>query len=516
MRSPSRQHPALAAVAARAASAGSPAVLFNVTHFGTGNGPVPGAPLIDIVPPTEAEHVATETLAFHPAAAGFQVHTWAPDTPHKPVAGVSINRISVSPQVEPSSLSSHLYCGSVVINPNFLYDPAHSTELLITLGYDWQPDYADSLMITRLYHRMATAASADGGVPVLFLQTPVAPFRDPSPKLRGDGSGEAPRLANGMAMRMLVGLDDANPGKRIALLRTVTEVARSDGLGLQIADRRFGRVRGEWWSVLAPDFDRYAERKKGLFDWAPSGVPEAVQLVTFVGPARVGSSAAIAADFVARNIGILAMSAAALQEIMFINMMLPIAPARLTSTPTSSTCLKIVEGVGQVASDCGLTRRQDVRERRIRIGDTAASDYHVLSTGPVTPRIAEAAGVVEYPLWLSWVVPLEPEPAKRPPDVASLVLEQLRDAGDRVVSARTDYYRVRVLADGRVRGRAKISVTLPEGVPRAKIPELLSELCPWAQREVIATLVRDHVPLRSIRLRLAWRERWLGRATTVM
>jgi len=35
-------------------------------------------------------------------------------------------------------------------------------------------------------------------------------------------------------------------------------------------------------------------------------------------------------------------------------------------------------------------------------------------------------------------------------------------------------------------------------------------------REVIATLVRDHVPLRSIRLRLAWRERWLGRATTVM
>ena len=67
-RSRSRQHPALAAVAARAASAGSPAVLFNVTHFGAGNGATPSAPATDIAPPTENDHVATETLAFQPAA----------------------------------------------------------------------------------------------------------------------------------------------------------------------------------------------------------------------------------------------------------------------------------------------------------------------------------------------------------------------------------------------------------------------------------------------------------------
>jgi hypothetical protein len=514
MLSASRQYPALAAVAARAASAGSAAVMFNVTHFGTGDGTVPPPPLIDFVPPTETEHVATETLAFHPAAAGFQVHTWAPDTPHKPVAGVSINRISVSPQMDGSSLASHLYCGSVVINPNFLYDPAHSTEILITLGYDpWRPDYADSLMITQLYHGMALAAAADGGVPVLFLQSPVAPFRDPSPKFREDGSGEAPRVANGMALRMLVGLDDANPGKRIAFLRQITEIAKSFGLGLQIADRRFGRVRGEWWSVLAPNTSKYAQRKAELFSWAPQGVPEAVQLVTFVGPARVGSSAAIAADFVGRNIGILAMSAATLQEIAFINLMVPIAPARLTNAPTSGTCMPIVEGLGQVASDCGLTRRQGVRDRRSRIGDTAATDYQVLSTGPVSPRITPVA---EHPLWLSWVVPLELDAAKRPPDVAQLVLAQLCEAGDRVASGRIDYYRVRVLPDGRIKGRAKISVSLLDGTTNAQIPGMLSELCPWAQREVIATLVRDHVPLRSIRLRLAWRERWLGRSGTVL
>jgi hypothetical protein len=516
MLSTSRQHPALAAVAARAASAGSAAVSFNVTHFGTGDGTVPPPPLIDFVPPTEHDHVATETLAFHPAAAGFQVHTWAPDTPHKPVAGVSINRISVSPQVDGDDFASHLYRGSVVINPNFLYDPAHSTEILITLGYEqWQPDYADSLMITQLYHGMATAASADGGVPVLFLQSPVAPFRDPSPRFREDGSGEAPRVANGMALRMLVGLDDANPRKRIALLRTITETAKSFGLGLQVADRRFGRVRGEWWSVVAPDFARYASRKAELFGWAPAGVPRAVQLVTFVGPARVGSSAAIAADFVARNIGILAMSAATLQEIAFINLMIPIAPARLTDTPTSGTCMPISEGLGQVASDCGLTRRQGVRDRHTRIAESPATDYQVLSTGPVEPRIVPVPSeAAEHPLWLSWVMPLEYDAAKRPPDVAQLVLAQLCDAADRISGARIDYYRVRVLPDGRVKGRAKICVTLPEGLSKTGIPPMLSELCPWAQREVIATLVRDHIPLRAIRLRLAWRERWLGRSNS--
>jgi hypothetical protein len=516
MLSPSRQHPALAAVAARAASAGSAAVMFTVTHFGTCNGSMLPAPLIDFVLPIEIDHVATETLAFHPSAAGFQVHTWAPATPHKPVAGVSINRISASPRIDERTQSSQLYCGSVAINPNFLYDPANSTEILITLSYaQWRPDYADSLMITQLYHVVATAASADGGVPVLFMQSPVAPFRDPSPKFREDGSGEAPRLANGMALRILVGLDESKPHKRLALVRTIAETAQSYGLGLQIADRRFGRVRGEWWSVLAPDSVRYAARKAELFGWAPTGVPEVVQLVTLVGPARVGSSAAIAADFVARNIGILAMSAATMQEIAFINLMVPIAPARLTDRPTSGTCLPIVEGLGQVASDCGLTRRQDIRSRT-RIGETAAMDYQTLSTGPVAPRIMAASAVTEHPLWLSWVVPIEDDVDKRPPDVAGLVLAQLREAGDQVRSARIDFYRVRVLPDGRVKGRAKISIALLDGTVKARIPTALSELCPWAQREVIATLVRDQVPLRAIRLRLAWRERWLGRTSPVI
>jgi hypothetical protein len=119
---------------------------------------------------------------------------------------------------------------------------------------------------------------------------------------------------------------------------------------------------------------------------------------------------------------------------------------------------------------------------------------------------------VDHPLWLSWALPLA---GRKLPDVAELVATLLRTATDRVASARIDYYRARVLPNGHVTGRAKIAVSLVDGVAPEDIPELLSELCPWAQREAVAHLMADDLALGAIRLRLAWRERWLGHTGTV-
>ncbi|HYQ67030.1 hypothetical protein [Actinophytocola sp.] len=507
MVSPGLRHPALAAVAARAATAGSPSVLFDITH----DGPETGLPTVEVRPPTARDRTATDTLAFHVAGVGFQVHTWTPATPSKQQDGVTTSRIAVRRQ-ETNGHARGLFAGSVVINPDFLYDTDHSVEILVTLDHEpWRPTYADSLMITLAYQGMTAAAAAGHGAPVLFLQSPVAPFRDPGRQFRVDGSGEAPRVANGMALRMLVGLEQDNHGKRISLMCALAKLATVSGFGLQVADRRFGRVRGEWWSVLPPDRDRYEARKAELFGWAPDVRPSAVQLLTFVGPARPGSSAAIASDLLSRNVGLLAVSESSMQEIAFINMVVPLAPARIGRARLSSATLPIADGLGETASECGLTRRQAVRSKS-RITDSAATDYRLLRTGPMRPPIKETLATVDHPLWLSWGVPSE---ALRRTDVAELVVAQLREATDRVAIARIDYYRARVLPDGHVIGRAKIAVSLVDGVPEADIPGLLSELCPWAQREAIARLLGDDLPLTAIRLRLAWRERWLGHTGTV-
>ncbi|HEX6355538.1 hypothetical protein [Actinophytocola sp.] len=506
MASPGLRHPTLAAVAARAATAGSPSVLFDITH----DGPETGLPAVELVPPTAPDRTAAETLAFHVAGVGFQVHTWIPVTPSKQQDGVTTSRIAVR-RHETNGHARGMFAGSVVINPDFLYDADHSVEILVTLGHEpWRPTYADSLMITLAYQGMTAAAAADHGAPVLFLQSPVAPFRDPGRQFRVDGSGEAPRLANGMALRMLVGLEQDNHGKRIALMCALAGLAAENGFGLQVADRRLGRVRGEWWSVLAPDPKRYAARKAELFGWAPDSVPPAVQLLTFVGPARLGSSAAIASDLLSRNVGMLAVSESSMQEIAFINMVVPLAPARIGRARLSSTTLSIADGLGQTASECGLTRRTGVRAKS-RVTDSAATDYRVLRTGPMRPPIKEAT--VDHPLWLSWGMPLSD--ALRRVDVAELVVTQLRAATDRVAAARIDYYRARVLADGHVTGRAKIAVSLVDGLSETDVPRLLSELCAWAQRESVARLLDDDLPLGAVRVRLAWRERWLGHTGTV-
>ncbi len=508
MPSPGLRHPALASVAARAATSGSPAVLFDISH----DGPETGLPPADLVPPTAPDQVATETLSFHVAGVGFGVHTWTPVTPSKQQEGVTTSRIAVRRyETNGHGPARGLFTGSVVINPDFLYDTGHSVEVLLTLDHEpWRPTYADSLMITLAYQGMTAAAAAGQGAPVLFLQSPVAPFRDPGRQFRVDGSGEAPRLANGMALRMIVGLEQDNHGKRIALMCALAQLATENGFGLQVADRRFGRVRGEWWSVLPPDRKRYLARKAELFGWAPDSVPAAVQLLTFVGPARLGSSAAIASDLLSRNVGVLAVSESSMQEIAFINMVVPLAPARIGRARLSSTTLSISDGLGQTASECGLTRRQAVRAKS-RVTDSAATDYRVLRTGPMRPPIKEWAGD-DHPLWLSWGLPLGD---RKLPDVAELVTTVLRTAADRVSSARIDYYRARVLPNGTVTGRAKIAICLAEAVTPEDVPAALSDLCPWAQREAIAHLMADDLSRGAIRLRLAWRERWLGHGGTI-
>ncbi|MEV4317700.1 hypothetical protein [Actinocrispum sp. NPDC049592] len=481
-----RQYPALAKVAARAAGAASAAVRFNVGHFDDTD----REPMFDTAPPSDPLQVAGEMLATQIGGVGFRLHTWSPMTPGQPSAGVIATEVD-----------DGLYDGSVVINPDFLYDSTHSTEILVTLGHDpWRPDFADSLMITSAYKAMTAAAGLE--VPILFLQSPVAPYKDPPPRYRADGSGEAPRVSNGMALRMLIGLDSGNPRKRLALVRKIAWVAAEHGMGLQVTDRRFGRVRGEWWSVLRHEPDVYQRKKVEMFGWAPQGLPDTAHLLTFVGPARIGSSGSIASDLMARNVGVLAVSEVSLQEIAFINIITPVAPARVTAATPTGLCVPISAGLGAVARDCGLTRRRDARAPS-PIGDTPACDYKVLRTGPVSLHVNDTA--VHRPIWTSWEMPLVRDETGRTIDVPELVLAKLGTGG------RVDYCRARISPTGTVRGRAKISAALDPAIKPVDVPDALSHLCDRAERDVLTHLVRHGLALHAIRLDVAWRERWVSR-----
>ena len=98
------------------------------------------------------------------------------------------------------------------------------------------------------------------------VQSPVSPFRNTPRRYRGDGSGEAPRTANTLALRVVLG--ESTPGQRMDTFTTLTETADRLGFGLDVMDRRLGRVKGQWWTVVRSDPHRYQQHQREVAEVA--------------------------------------------------------------------------------------------------------------------------------------------------------------------------------------------------------------------------------------------------------
>lgn len=521
MSSVNRKPSALAAAAARAAGSGISGIRFRVAHLGR-NGIGDQLTLDAQFPDNFApERLVREALSFEVAGNCFELRTWTPQASVATDPGVQaaiVERNASNGERGPWHGEGHsrdgfLYGGSGSLNPNFLYDSVKNVEVLLTVGDDaWNPSFRDSLMTGMTLENLARAAAEIADAPIMFLQSPVAPFHDRPPRrFRQDGSGEEPRRSQGSAIRLSMGLEEGRSKERLAFVEYICSFANENGLGLQFADRRYGRVRGEWWSVIEFDRDIFVQRSAELFPWADVTPPSTARMITFVGPARVGSSLAILRDLAARHVGVLAISVSGLQDLAFVNVLVPVAPARYTSAPTDGTSTDLLVGLGSIASECGLTPRRRVK-RRLVSELTAAMDYQVLNSGPVTLTVPPV-DTIEYPIWMSWELP---EGLSEACDPTFLVLSQLNSRSDVVQAAGLDYYRSRVIPSGRTRGRAKLSVHLVGLREDRIVPELLGDLCVRGQTEAVGALLKAGVPQPEIRLRVAWRERWLGRWATVL
>ena len=45
-------------------------------------------------------------------------------------------------------------------------------------------------------------------------------------------------------------------------------------LARAVADRRLGRVKGQWWTVLGTDPDLFRYHRKEIAKWVPSSAPK--------------------------------------------------------------------------------------------------------------------------------------------------------------------------------------------------------------------------------------------------
>ena len=404
-----------------------------------------------------------------------------------------------------------LYTADQVHNASFIYDERRSTEVLLTLdGRKSIPTYADGLATTAAVERIARAASDLAESPILFLQAPVSPQSEAREQFRLDGSGDRPRFSQRLAIRAAIGLEDRASTARMAFLDNLFKFASDSGMGLQVSDRRFGKVRGEWWTVCTANRGRYAAYTEAFIpDFGrlramrgPGSLAEkveVVQLVSAVGPARIGSTLAVVAELAARNIGLIGASIAALQETAFINLILAASPvAREVQFDAKAETL--ADGISEVAKTCSLPIRHSGVERESQL--TKALDYQFLRTGALLLSTS-VDPQDSYALWLAW----ETAGTTLAYDPTAEVCAFMRTSIE-VQRCIPSYKRIRMLPSGRIRGRAKLAVSFVLDFSLAEASTVLSDLSEKAELHI--RLGREGKGLPQCALRIGWRERWLG------
>lgn len=484
------QRPAeLATATARAASLGGPAVAFSIVHWSGEQAP----PVIVRDAAGQAwNQSGRQALAFDLPSLGFRIFTSVADAPASTLAGLG------DMSTRPGS-AGRTYDGIASLNPRFLYESARDHEFLLSAGSrPWAPDIADSLVFGRVMAELAAVAANRAKAPILIMQSPAAPFPAPPADQPLSTHSDWPTIAGGAAIRLSVGLSGDDGKARLQLLEHATRVAEDYGLRLHLGDRRLGRVRGEWWPGLEHDPDKY-DRMRALPGVDGTAVPDRALLLTFVGPARVGSSADILRALVERRIGVLAMTVSALQDLAFVNLVVPMRPGAVGVPPWRSLILPPGDGLDLITHWCAVG--PPMIGPRSPLG--RASDYGLCLTGPVPPR-AEAPA---RPLWLRWQKPTGKDVSSNRliGDVIARLLED-----DQVKQVRLDYFRSRVVGDSR-RMTAKLSVRMAEGISEPGLGPVLGTLARSTQADIEWALSGRAPAARSTRLMIAWRERWLGR-----
>jgi hypothetical protein len=506
LRSPGR--PAeLASLASRAAGGGTAAIEYEVTHLSGGaTGTAPDRPR----PPDETLHFAAGGLRV-------QVATWpavSPDvaTTHELSEHTVLGK---QPEAVDGDVTGWRYRGSAVLNPGFFMDRSRSLELLLSLGSPpWAPSHRDTLMLTRALRELSGVA-AETGLPILSLTAPAAPTSEAVGTTRGDGSGEKLRSPFAPCVRLAIGLDADRPASRLAFEMAATAFATEHGVGLRLSDRRAGRIRGEWFAITPFQPSVYRARRDELFGWASDDVPAQAVPVTALGPARVGSTQTMCRWLERSNVGCLGASVTVLQDIAFINLLLPVAPARAAAAPSAASSGLVTDDMGAVASACGLTTEQRThREGNAqRAVDTRpVADYLLLAGTPVkcTFERRQKSGLpTRFPIWVAWDMPAAGVEAA---DVLRAVTDALAVDDVEVAFARS-----RRGDRGRLLGRAKLSVVPMRDSPQRKatgpehIAEKLGDIAARAQDTASRRLALQlGIQAADVRLQVAWRERWLA------
>src|SRR6266545_4955569 len=197
-------------------------------------------------------------------------------------------------QVDDPTSGSRIFRGTIVPNVSFVHETSQVFEGLISIEVEQvQVQLSHCRAILAVVGEIADVTVTVASAPILSLQSPVqVPLYSEWPR------------SSAVAVRFTIALDQPSAGLRLKIAEAFASFCAERGFGQWVADSRPGYRGGDLVSTCLP--------------------------ITFVGPARTGSTRSVLA-FLSRfpEVGLLAFSGTIIEDIAFIHMQLT------TNTPAA-------------------------------------------------------------------------------------------------------------------------------------------------------------------------------------
>lgn len=421
--------------------------------------------------------------------------------------------------------------GSARPNLTFLAESSRRFEGLVAIEDQTGPvRFSHGIEIKRLIEKISTIA-VDINAPLLSVQCPVQLPIGPKAETRED---QIPRSSS-LAVRFAIALRTPSAKKMFQLAERITRYCADHGFLLWLADTRLGYRTGNWFSVLSPK--KAHKRIQDSVD-EPGQEINTILPVTFVGPARVGSTRALI-SFLNQfpSVGVVGCSLTLLDDLAFIHFQLGLHDSvssadlphqysdGLDPTDVLTEVLAAVAGPPPVKPD--ITVRGQVLER--------AGDYQTL-LGPAMPA-QWSRPERRLAIWFSWQMERTEHGIEVPMRALRKALGRiglvptLKSGADVLLdpaAPHIEYLICRDLGNSILRGKGKLSIPLATAqhrFPTTSAESGPSKLCVALEDAWKAVLDDKESKSRrpgpaTVNVRevtIAWREYWLGHwAATLM
>lgn len=474
-----------------------------------------------------------ETLSTASYGAGFVVRTAV-----RPVGADRDRRqrsslLTDKAEVDTTSAQAWTFRGRAQPNPSFIYESTSALEGLIIL--DVEPRrllVSHGQEFARIIVRISDLA-VSASSPLLSLQSPA---QLPPPSYTGESHSERQTdwaRSSAMAVRFSIAIGRRSSEDRSSLASLLAQYCRSEGYGLQLRDTRIGHRSGNWFSIVQHHAPKVRNRigspgprNLNVVNWTCP--------VTFVGPARVGSTRAIMRYLSTHtSASVVSVSVASIDDLAFIHLLLALPTGHRDAHVAARDGLFLWSGVEQ-DSDLGgseitgkfqgLLVALGLQPPEVLPSEVAADllaragDYQMYA-GPLINY--NAPDSPSRSLWFGWDIERTVDGLVAPLDSLGQALTSMgllsspANVESQSAEANIEYLICRDVGNATLRAKGKIAVpdrawqallkTDDRSRAGTRMAQVLEES--WQARLRATRVTRGDVTV-------AWREPWLSRGSS--